>query len=77
VADCESRVDRRLFGGEWQLTVADLAVYPVLQWITSSIVTPTSLEPFPLLSSLLARVQNHPKVQGYYRKRDELLKSEQ
>lgn len=50
-----------------QLTIADLAVYPVLHWITTAITTPESLGPYPPLSQLMARIEAHPRVADYYR----------
>jgi glutathione S-transferase len=49
------------------MTVADLAVYPVLQWVLSSIVSEDSLRPYTRLSHLMERVKEHPKVAEYYR----------
>ncbi|KAM3574262.1 hypothetical protein VYU27_003827 [Nannochloropsis oceanica] len=48
------------------LTIADLAVYPVLQWITTSIVGKESLDPYPLLKALFATIEGHEKVKDYY-----------
>ena len=48
------------------LTIADLAVYPVLQWITTSIVGKESLNPYPLLKALFATIEGHEKVKDYY-----------
>lgn len=48
-----------------QITVADLAVYPVLQWITMSIVDASILSPYPLLSAVMQRIRSHPKVAEY------------
>jgi len=48
------------------LTIADLAVYPVLQWITTSIVDKESLDPYPLLKALFATIEGHEKVKDYY-----------
>jgi glutathione S-transferase len=45
--------------------VADLAVYPVLQWITMSIVDASILSPYPLLSAVMQRIRSHPKVAEY------------
>lgn len=48
------------------LTIADLAVYPILQWITTSIVGPESLDPFPLLKALFRKIEEHEMVKDYY-----------
>ena len=45
----------------------DLAVFPVLNWITSSITTPEALAPYPLLSKLMQTIEAHPRVVEYYR----------
>lgn len=42
-------------------------MYPVLHWITTSITTPESLGPYPLLSQLMATIEAHPRVADYYR----------
>jgi glutathione S-transferase len=49
------------------MTIADLAVFPVLTWITSSITTPEALRPYPLLSSLMKTIEGDPRVAGYYK----------
>lgn len=54
-----------------QLTIADLAVYPVLHWITTSITTPESLGAYPPLSQLMARIEAHPRVADFYRRERE------
>ncbi len=50
-----------------KLSIADLAVFPVLNWITSSITTPEALAPYPLLSKLMQTIEAHPRVVEYYR----------
>jgi hypothetical protein len=40
-------------------------VYPVLQWITTSIVDASSLSPYPLLSAVMERIRSHAKVAEY------------
>lgn len=48
------------------LTIADLAVYPVLQWITTSIVSPAALDPYPLLKGLFEKIEGDDRVKEYY-----------
>ncbi len=48
------------------MTIADLAVYPVLQWLTSSIVSPSTLDPYPLLKALFEKIEADERVKAYY-----------
>jgi len=56
------------FGGK-EITIADLAFYYLLHWLTSGIldgIPVTVLDPFPLLVAFKNRVESHPIVVKYY-----------
>ena len=64
----EAQVEGPFFGGK-ELSVADLKLYIVMNWIKRGVIDyipASSFDSYPRLSALFNAVENHPKIVDWY-----------